>query len=486
LSRSLSYQVGILTLGRFVSFVALFFASIVNVRTLSQADYGSYRQFWLLYDTVTVALFVSFPSSLLYYFPRAENKAEKSVYLTQTLVFLFVMGLMSWGVYWVLRLVLHGSLGDAARQYTWAFCLFTLFMMITRMLERLFVAEKRPGAQAVWIAVIFSAQALVVVGASWLSHSVGVIIQALVVYAFVNAVFTVGYSVYAYKPSLRACSYATFKEQASYAVPLGLASIVLLVFGQTDKYVITYFLGKETFAIYSVGAMQLPLVDMLRNSVMNIVFPLMAEHQKRDQLPEILGLWRRATLKLAILFFPIFVFLEVSAKPFITILFTEKYVTATVIFMIYLLVFLRSTLDTTTVLMVFKENGFMFKVNVVAFAVHVVFAVSMYKKYGWLGVPCATVIMVYLQNGVFLWKSARLLKESLLTVMPWGALVLRLLTALALGACLYVVYRVRPVGNFFELAVAGVLYLLVYFGLCLVFRFAKISDVTSALAGAKR
>lgn len=122
--------------------------------------------------------------------------------------------------------------------------------------------------------------------------------------------------------------------------------------------------------------------------------PLMAEYQKKGDLQGILELWRRATLKIAVLFFPIFVFLELSAKPFIRILFPDEYVAATGVLMIHLLIVLRSTVATTTVLMVFKKNAFMFKVNAFASATHVVFTVLMYKQFGWLGVPSATVIMV--------------------------------------------------------------------------------------------
>jgi len=472
-------------LGRVISFAALFFIPIVNVRTLSQGDFGLYRQFWLLYDTVFVILVLHFPSSLLYYFPRAENQREKSVYLTQTLVYLLTMGLVSWIVYGVLGAVLHDEIGDAVRQYGWAFCLFTLFMMVARVMESLLIAEKRAEAQAVYIASVFAAQAVTVIGLSWFTRRVDFIIWGLVVYAFVNAAFAVIYCGLKYRPSLRNWSGNTFKEQLSYAVPLGLASIVLLAFGQTDKYVITHFLGREFFAVYTVGAMQIPFVDILRNSVMNVVFPLMAEYQKKEQAESILELWRKATVKLSVLFFPIFVFLEVSARPFITILFTKEYEAATGVFMIYLLVFLRSTVDTTSVLMVFKQNPFMLKVNALAFAAHVALSITMYKHFGVLGVPVTTVFMVWVQNGVFLWRSARLLKQSVFTVMPWGALGLRLLLAAGLGAGLYSVYKVRPLESFFELAVAGCLYVGVYFALCLAFRFARVSDVKSMLRRGK-
>lgn len=481
MARTLSYQVSILTLGRLVSFAALFLVPIVNVRSLSQGDYGLYRQFWLLFDTVSVILVLGFPASLLYYFPRSENKSEKSVYLTQTLVYLLITGGISWLAYGAMTIFLRGDLGDAVREYAWAFCLFTLFMMVSKVMERLFVAEKRAEQQSVYLALSFFLQAAVVVSVSWFTHRVDLIIWGLVVYAFAKALFTLFYCSSAYKISLRGCSLKSFKEQVSYALPLGLATVVLLVFGQTDKYVITHFLGREIFAVYSVGVTQLPFVDIIRNSVMNVIFPLMAEHQKSGEFGEILSLWRRATLKMSVLFVPIFVFLEVSARPFITVLFTEEYAAATPIFMIYLLVFLRSTVDTTTVLMVFKRNTFMFKVNLFALAAHVTLSILMFKKFGWLGVPAATVFIVYVQNGVFLWKSARLLGCSLWNVLPWGRMSLRLLTAIVVGGGLHYAYRIRPVENFFELCVAAAGYLTVYFAFAFVFRFVSIADIRSML-----
>ncbi len=481
MARTLSYQVSILTLGRLVSFAALFFVPIINTRYLSQSDYGLYRQFWLLFDTVSVILILGFPASLLYYFPRTQIKTDKSVYLTQTLVYLLVTGGISWLVYGAMAVFLRGDLGDAVREYMWAFCLFTLFMMISKVMERLFVAEKKVEKQSLYLALSFFAQAATVIGVSWYTHRVDLIIWGLVIFAFAKALFTLVYCSSAYKISLRGCSLKSFKEQISYAVPLGLATVVLLVFGQTDKYVITHFLGREMFAVYSVGVTQLPFVDIIRNSVMNVVFPLMAEHQKNGEFGEILDLWRRATLKMVVLFVPLFVFLEVSARPFITVLFTEKYAAATPIFMIYLFVFLRSTVDTTTVLMVFKRNTFMFKVNLVALGAHVLFSILMFKKFGWLGVPATTVTIVYLQNTIFLWKSAKLLGCSLGNVMPWGRMFLRFLVGGAVGCGLYFAYRIRPAESFVDLCVSGAAFLTVYFVLSFAFRFISFSDIRSML-----
>jgi O-antigen/teichoic acid export membrane protein len=313
------------------------------------------------------------------------------------------------------------------------------------------------------------------------THRLEFIIWALVAVAFARMAVTLLYCIPVYRPSLRDCSIKTFKEQFSYAIPLGLATIVLLVFAQTDKYVIIHFMGREVFAVYAVGAYQLPFVDIVRNSIMNVVFPLMAQHQKEGRNGEILGLWRRATLKTAVLFFPIFVFLEVSARPFITILFTEEYGDATPVFMIYLLIFLRTALDTTSVLMVFKRTTFMFKVNAVSVLFHIVFCVTMYKTFGWLGVPIATVIASYLQNTVNMIKSARLLETPLYKLMPWVQLVIRFMAAAVVGVGLHFGYRAYPVDSFIELALAAACYFTAYLGICLSFRLITIAEIKSML-----
>ena len=92
-SKPLSHQVGILTLGRVFAFAVMLFVPVVNSRALSLESYGYYHQFWLLFETVTPMLILGFPRSLLYYFPRSDTAREKSVYVAQTVAYLFVASL---------------------------------------------------------------------------------------------------------------------------------------------------------------------------------------------------------------------------------------------------------------------------------------------------------------------------------------------------------------------------------------------------------
>ena len=477
MARTLSYQVGILTVGRIVAYAAVFFVPLMNVRTLSVHDYGLYRQYWLLFETIAGILVLGFPNSLLYYFPRADSRDEKSAYMTQTLIFLFGMGLVSCGAYGILYSMLGENLGSVVKEYYWALCLFTLFMIVSRAMDRQFVAERQVERQSLYHAVTATIQASTVILVSYYTRRVDLIIWALVIFAAAKFAFVVAYNAGAYRISTAQLSLRAFREQLSYALPLGLAGTVLLLLTQTDKFVITHYVGREMFAIYAIGAFQVPFVDIIRSSISNVIFPLMARHQKDGNPEEILRLWQTATLKTAVLFYPIFVFLEASAKPFITILFTDQYAGAVPVFMIYLLLFLRQSVETGAVLMVYKKNSYLLKVNIATFVLNVILSIAGFKMFGMLGVPAATVIVIYLQNALNLLLARELLETPFHKLMPWGRLGARLLTAAVPGALLYLGYQHLPVDNVIILGVAGLVYFTVYFALCFGLRFISLSEI---------
>jgi O-antigen/teichoic acid export membrane protein len=477
LARTLSYQVGILTLGRFAAYLAMFFVPLVNVRTLSVHDYGIYRQYWLLFETISPLLIMSFDQSLFYYLPRARDHREKSVYVTQTVLFLIVMGTVSWGVYGVLHAVLGEGLGGVVKQYFWHLCLFTLFMMTAHYMESLFVAEKQVERQASYQVVTSTAQAVTVILISYFTRDVSLLVWGLTLFAAVKFVFALTYAVGVYRPSLRKVSIHSIQEQLSYALPLGMAAIVLLLLTQTDKFIITKALGREEFAIYSIGAFQIPFVGIIRTSITSITFPLMAKLQSEGKRGDILELWQRSTLKTATLFFPIFVLLEVVARPFITILFRETYAAAVPVFMIYLLLFLRTTVETGGVIMVFKKNAFLLKVNVISFVANIILSVLMYLQFGRLGVPAATVIVVYLRNGLNMMKAGQLLEVPFSRLMPWMSLGKRLGVALAVGLLVYILEKNIAVDNVIELGLTGLAYFVVYFAVSLRLRFISLAEI---------
>lgn len=477
MSRSLSHQVGILTLGRLVSYAVMFVVPLVNVRTLSKEEYGYYRQFWLLFETLSPLLILGFPRSLLYYLPRVESREERSAYITQTALFLALGSFVAMAVYAVMASTLGEGLGAAARAFFWRLSFFTLFMVVSDYMEVLFVTQGQPVAQSIYHASVWGLQAVVVIVVSYLYGDVSTLIWALALFAMVRFLFSVTYTHTRFRFSLRSMSLRSIREQASFAVPVGLTGIAVTFLAQTDKFIISRYLGREAFATYSVGAFQLPLVNILQTSVGNITFPLLAQYHKAGQYAAMADLSRRTLLKTSVLFFPVFVFVQITARPFITILFTDEYAAATPIFMVYMVLFLRTSVETGAIIQAFNRTPFLLASFLIGFLVNVPLGIVLLHWMGPIGVAMATLFTMTVISAASLWYSARLVGSPLSHLFPVVELAKRFLAAAAPGIVMWLLYRKYPVTKFYEMVAAGVIYVAMYALLCAWTKLVRIDDL---------
>jgi O-antigen/teichoic acid export membrane protein len=173
------------------------------------------------------------------------------------------------------------------------------------------------------------------------------------------------------------------------------------------------------------------------------------------------------------------VFLELTARPFITILFTEKYAAAAPVFMIYMLLFLRSSVETGAIIQACNRTVFVMACFFVGFAMNVGLGILLFKAIGRLGVPISAVFTMTLIGVVTLTYSARLVKMSVFKLFPSAELAKRFLAALFPGVVLWVAYKRFPVTNFGQLLAACAIYTLMYAIVCYVAKLVTFDDVRS-------
>ena len=68
-----------------------------------------------------------------------------------------------------------------------------------------------------------------------------------------------------------------WREQLAYALPFALAVGVEVIQPNYHQYVVASRFDAATFAIYAVGCLQIPLVDMIMTSTVNVMMVRMAE-----------------------------------------------------------------------------------------------------------------------------------------------------------------------------------------------------------------
>jgi O-antigen/teichoic acid export membrane protein len=173
--------------------------------------------------------------------------------------------------------------------------------------------------------------------------------------------------------------------------------------------------------------------------------------------------------------------MEVTARPFITILFTEKYADATPVFMIYMLIFMRSSIETGSIIQVFNRTVFLLVGFVAGFCVNVGLGVLLFNAIGRLGVPLSALLTLCAVSVVNIRYSARLIGSSFFELFPARELAKRFLAAAVPGAVMWALYGQHPVTTVYELAAAGVIYAAMYALVCMRTRLVTLDDIKSVL-----
>src|SRR5205814_4673549 len=94
------------------------------------------------------------------------------------------------------------------------------------------------------------------------------------------------------------------KEQWGYALPFSLSVVVQVIQQQYHQYAVAFHFDAATFAIYSVGCLQIPLVDFMATPASNVMMVRMTEERRDGGVGRLLPIWHDTTRKLALLFFP--------------------------------------------------------------------------------------------------------------------------------------------------------------------------------------
>ena len=91
-SSSLPAKAFIISFGKVINRLSALFAIIYLSYHLPKEDYGSYRQVWLLFNTLVPILSLGIPISVNYFFPLLKEDERKS-FIFQTYFSLLVLGL---------------------------------------------------------------------------------------------------------------------------------------------------------------------------------------------------------------------------------------------------------------------------------------------------------------------------------------------------------------------------------------------------------
>ncbi|HZH32740.1 MAG TPA: oligosaccharide flippase family protein [Pyrinomonadaceae bacterium] len=409
--RSLTASAAWVMAAKTLAFAFAFALPLLLVRRLDQTEFGLYKQVFLLVDVAVSILPLGFGMSAFYFLPREPERQGQIVF--NILLFHFFVGLLVWLLF-VARPELTATLLNSPQLTALAplIGLAILFWISSYFLETVAVAHQELRLASVFIVGARLTKSVFFISAALFWPDVRTLIYAAIVQGALQTVVLVFYLRSRFGAFWRGFEWAMLRAQLAYALPLGLAAVVLLLFGYLDNFFVSHRFDPATYAVYAVGCFNIPLIGILSEAVGQVLIPRVSFLQKQDARREILEVTARMMRKLAFVFLPIYVLLLVVAREFIMLLFTEQYLAAWPIFAINLtlipLGILASACD--PVMRAYAEHRyFMLKLRVVLLFVFmgaVWFGVS---RFGMVGAITAAVLVNLVERAATARKVGRIL-----------------------------------------------------------------------------
>lgn len=456
----------VLTSGRAVGLGIAFAIPLVLVRVFDQSEFGTYKQLFLIYSTLFGLAQLGMAESLDHFVPRDATQAGRQV--ANATVVLGLIGLSCVAALTVFRGSIAAWFGNAALgpelvPLAW----FLAFMLTATVFEIVLVSRRKHVVAA-------SAYAL-----SDIVRAVCFVVPALLLWGLHGVM--IGAAVFA-GTRLAAVLFALWREfrgefrvdgqvlrrQLAYALPFALAVGIEILHINWHQYAVASRFDAASFAIYAVGCLQVPLVDLIVTSTVNVMMVEMAGLRERN-VAAARALWHDTISKLAFLIFPLAAFLVLMAREIIVFLFTTSYEASVPIFTLWSLTILGSVLVVDGVLRVFAETRYLLFQNALHLLIVAALAGTFLSLFGLQGAVLVSLLATMAVKVIAVIRISRLMGAGAKDALPWARLTTAAACSVAAVVPAFWITRSMHLPPLAALVVAGLTYGLGYSALYLAF-----------------
>jgi O-antigen/teichoic acid export membrane protein len=406
----------LLVIGRSIGLAASFAIGIVLARTFEPAVFGTYKQFFLVFATLYGVLQLGMAESLYYFVPR--HTVHTGRYVANAMAMLATAGLLCTAALYVARSAIGGWLSPELETYTVPLGLFLTFMLTSTVLEIVMISSRRHLAAAVTYAVSDVARTLLFIIPALAFSTVHAVFTGATAFAALRLVATLVALWREFGRDFR-IDLSLWRQQLGYALPFAMAVGIEVVLINYHQYIVASRFDAATYAMYAIGCLQIPLFDLIVTSTVNVLMVRMATAGRGRAA---LALWHDTVTRLALLLFPLAIFLVISAKPLILGLFTDTYAASVPIFMVWVLTMLPAVMAADAVLRVYAQTRFLLVMNLLRFAFVAGLIGRFLDAFGLPGAVAVTLLAMTVVKSLGVVRIAHLLHAGPREALPWARL----------------------------------------------------------------
>ncbi|MBI3182047.1 MAG: oligosaccharide flippase family protein [Myxococcales bacterium] len=412
---------------------------LVLARALDLAEYGTYKQLFLISQTLYYVLPFGVAQSLYFFAPRV---GERRPYFGQTLVFLAFAGAAAGALLFGLGPRIASALNNPAlAEHRLELALFCALAVGAFPLELSMTSQGKTRESALTYLVSDLLRAAALVVPVLLGAGLHGMMAAVVAWAALR--LAAAWVLMLGRSKGRLFDRRLFVSQLAYAAPFGAAVLLSVPQQYAHQFVVSSEVGPALFAIYAAGCFQLPLVDLLYTPTSEVLMVRLGELDAEGRAAEGVLAFREAASKLAYVFLPLAAFLFAAAPELIAAFFGPRFLAAVPIFRVVVCCIPLAVLPLDGTLRARNETRHIFVSYLVKAAVTGPLVWFGVKAFGMMGGIGSWAIAEVVGKGFLLARvpSALSTKQHPLGLggmMPWASFGKAGAAALAAGAPVFV------------------------------------------------
>jgi O-antigen/teichoic acid export membrane protein len=425
-------------------------SSMIMVRYLTKAEYGTFLQFMLIVNTVIILSLMGLPSSIYYFYERTSERyhlIKQSFWVSVGLGLfcgLIIYGLMSQISMWFNNPVLE--------EYSIIPLLLIFFHTPVTLREAMLIANGNLILNSIvtLISNLFVYGVLIICVCN--SFNIFEILLGMVVTRFINFfVFIIIIKSIKSKNShsvdKRKAGRISFKEQIYYSFPIGLSSYLGIIGKQIDQYIISVFFLPSDYVIYSRGAMRIPVLHSIQLTINNILMPKYMRSYLDGDIKTFLTYYHRSIEMVALIKFPVFAFLLAVAPTIITILYTIEYIGASSILRIYLILLVTGIAVYGIIPRITAHTSLLLHQTAIFVSTNIILSLILVYMWGPLGAAIATIFSTIVGLVYVIIRSCRLINISIRDIFPWNYLGRLFLVSILASLPIYILNNIYQTLN---------------------------------------
>ncbi len=413
----------------------------------------------LLIITITLGALVPFEmsTSFMYFHNKTDDAKEKNRIISNTFVSLFLLAILTFMI-----LYLGSTLGlfltdDAMSPLVIWVGIWCFSIIAGSHLENLYVSTDKAKLFSIFSLVYYLAYAAT---AFLIIHRDGdllSIIQFIAIFELVRMIIL--QALYIVKqPFALKVDWPLLKQQVIYTGSVGAVTAITVVNGYADKILVKFFSNLEEFAIFAIVSKEIPFVLTITASVVTVMLSKLSHlYNVKNDVKRTLSLWQSTSKILAVIIFPMFWILLFYKEEYISLIYSDMYLTGIPIFLIYLIKFPLSFTVFYTLLLISGNQKLVLINTAIVVGSNLVLSYIGVLSFGPYGVAVATVSTAFI--GAYLQQRdvCRVFGIKQRELLPY-LMIAR--TFLISGGISYVVLqftRFLPVHMFIQFFIGGLL-----------------------------